>query len=127
MQNKMTIDELKQKLFKHIISCEFATYECWYAPDCAVVSISNLMLFEPDISKYKMRKALKELIADGLIEYTSQGCPAVESCGEYTELVCEAGPPINGYALTKAGFESKEYQEASEQRDRAYRRMCDGI
>ena len=79
------------------------------------------MSFEPGISKYKMRKALKELIADGLIEYTSQGCPAIESCGEYTELVCEVGPPINGYALTKAGFESKEYQEESERRDRAYR------
>ena len=125
MQNNITLDKLKQKLFKHIISCEFATYECWYAPDCAVVSNSNLMSFEPDISKYKMRKALKELVADGLIEYTSQGRPAIESCGEYRELVCEAGPPINGYALTKAGFESKEYQEVCEQRDRVYRRMCE--
>ena len=82
------------------------------------------MLFEPDISKYKMRKALKELIADGLIEYTSQGRPAIESCEEYRELVCEAGPPINGYALTKAGFESDEYKAHSEQRDRAYRKWA---
>ena len=82
-------------------------------------------MYMKDVRKYKMRKALKELITDGLIEYTSQGCPAIESCGEYTELVCEAGPPINGYALTKVGFESKEYQEASKQRDRAYRRMCE--
>lgn len=121
MQNKMTLDEIKQKLFKHILGCEFATYELCYAPDCAVVPISSLMLFEPGISKYKMRKALKELISDGVIEYTSQGRPAIESIGEYTELVCEAAPPINGYALTKAGFESNEYKEASERRDRAYR------
>lgn len=121
MQTKMTLDDIKQKLFKHIISCEFATYESCYSPGYAVVSISNLMLFEPGISKYRMRKALKELIADGLIEYTSQGRPAIESCGEYTELVCEAGPPINGYALTKAGFESDEYKEESERRDEAYR------
>ena len=121
MQNKMTLDEIKQKLFKHIIGCEFATYESCYSPDCAVVPISNLVSFEPDISKYRMRKALKALIADGLIEYTSQGCPAIESYGEYRELVCEAAPPINGYALTKAGFESVEYKEASEQRDRVYR------
>lgn len=127
MQNEMTLDDIKQKLFKHIISCEFATYECWYAPDCAVVPISSLMTFEPDISKYRMRKALKELIADGLIEYTTQGRPAIESCGEYTELVCEAGSPINGYALTKAGFESTEYQEESERRDRAYREWCDSV
>ena len=125
MQNKLTLDEIKQKLFKHIIGCEFAIYESCYAPDCAVVPISTLMSFEPDISKYKMRKALKELLADGVIEYTTQGRPAIESFGEYRELVCEAAPPINGYALTKAGFESKEYQEASEQRNRAYRRMCD--
>lgn len=125
MQNNMTLDEIKQKLFKHIISCEFATYECWYAPDCAVVPILTLMSFEPGISKYKMRKALKELIAEGVIEYTTQGRPAIESIGEYRELVCEAAPPINGYALTKAGFDSDEYKEYSEQRDRAYRRMCD--
>lgn len=49
MQNKMTLDELKQKLFQHIISCEFATYESCYSPGYAVVSISNLMLFEPGI------------------------------------------------------------------------------
>ena len=124
MQNKLTLDEIKQKLFKHIIGCEFATYESCYSPGWAVVPISTLMSFEPGISKYKMRKALKELIAEGVIEYTTQGRPAIESIGEYTELVCEAGPPINGYALTKAGFESDEYKEASEQRDRAYRRMC---
>ena len=125
MQNDMTLDEIKQKLFKHIIGCEFATYESCYAPDCAVVPISTLMSFELGISKYKMRKALKELITEGVIEYTTQGRPAIESFGEYRELVCEAAPPINGYALTKAGFESEEYKEASEQRDRAYRRMCD--
>lgn len=121
MQNDITLDEIKQKLFKHIIGCEFATYESCYSPGWAVVPISSLMLFEPSISKYMMRKALKELVADGLIEYTSQGCPAIESIGEYTELVCEAGPPINGYALTKAGFESDEYKEESERRDRVYR------
>lgn len=121
MQNKLTLDEIKQKLFKHIISCELATHESCYSPGYAVVPIASLMLFESNISKYKMRKALKELIADGLLEYTSQGRPAIESIGEYTELVCEAAPPINGYALTKAGFESDEYKEASEQRIRAYR------
>lgn len=38
-----------------------------------------------------------------------------KSGGEYLELVCEAAPPINGYALTKSGFKSAEYKAAYEE------------
>ncbi len=123
----MTTEFVKKRILTHIIQAELATYESCYAPDRAVISISWLLEWESDVTKYRMRKALKELMADGLIEYTSQGRPAIESCGEYKELVCDAAPPINGYALTKAGFESDEWKEASEQRDRAYRRWCEGV
>lgn len=123
----MTTEFVKKRILTHIIQAELATYESCYAPDRAVISISWLLEWEPDVTKYRMRKALKGLMADGLIEYTSQGRPAIESCGEYKELVCDAAPPINGYALTKVGFESDEWKEASEQRDRAYRRWCEGV
>lgn len=123
----MTTEFVKKRILTHIIQAELATYESCYAPDRAVIPISWLLERESDVTKYRMRKALEELMADGLIEYTSQGRPAIESCGEYKELVCDAAPPINGYALTKAGFESDEWKEASEQRDRAYRRWCEGV
>ena len=104
--------ELKQRVLSHIVHAEIATYESVYGPDRGVITISNLMLFEPTATKYGMRKVLKELIADGVVEYTSQGCPAIESIGEYTELICDAAPPVNGYALTKAGFESEAWKTA---------------
>ena len=110
------------KIFNDIISCEIGSYMTTYGPDRAVITISNLLKLNPEFTKYKMRKALKELRTDGLIEYTSQGCPAVESMGEYRELIYEAGPPINGYALTKKGFKSdifktryKEWEKSLEE------------
>lgn len=123
----MTTEFVKKRILVHIIQAELATYESCYAPDRAVIPISWLLEWESEVTKYRMRKALKELMADGLIEYTSQGRPAIESCGEYKELVCDAAPPINGYTLTKAGFESDEWKIASEQRDRAYQRWCEGV
>ena len=58
------------------------------------------------------KKALRGLISDGLIEYKSQGRPAVVSNGEYQELVYDAMPPINGYALTKKAFQTEEWLKA---------------
>ena len=123
----MNTEFVKKRILIHIIQGELATYESCYAPDRAVIPISWLLEWEPEVTKYRMRKALNELIADGLIEYTSQGRPAIESCGEYTELVCDAAPPINGYALTKAGFESDEWKAASDEREKAYKKMCEGV
>ena len=123
----MNTEFVKKRILVHIIQAELATYESCYAPDGAVIPISWLLEWEPEVTKYRMRKALKELIADGLIEYTSQGRPAIESCGEYIELVCDAAPPINGYALTKAGFESDEWKAADQERQKAYEKMCEGV
>lgn len=93
-----------------IISCEISRYSNVYAPDRTVVPISSIEVVL-EISKYRIRKALKELRELGLIEYTSQGRPAIVSYGEVTELVCEALPPINGYALTEKGFETELYKQ----------------
>lgn len=108
----MRQDEAKEKIFRVLISCQISTYTALYAPDEAVVSIGNILHLIDGLTKYRARLALKELIADGLIEYKSQGCPAIVSYGEYAELVSESGPPINGYALTHKGYESNEYKHA---------------
>ena len=52
-----------------------------------------------------------KLVKEGLIERASCGNPAIVSYGEYTELVCEAMPPKNGFALTKKGFQSEMWKE----------------
>lgn len=87
-----------------IMDCEICLYTTLYAPDKAVVSMCNICTLLPDIPKARVKRAVKELMSDGMIYYTSQGRPAVMSCGEVPELVCEAAPPLNGYALTEYAF-----------------------
>ncbi len=99
--------DVANEVFRCIMSCEISLYTTCYAPDKVVVPISNIASLLK-WTKYKVRKALKELRELELIEYTSQGCPAIVSYGaeSYPELIDDAHPPINGYALTKKAFES---------------------
>ena len=100
------------KVLSCIMSCEISLYTACYAPDKAVVPISNIISLLK-WTKYRSRKALKELRELELIEYTSQGCPAIVSYGaeSYPELIDDAHPPINGYTLTKKAFESELWKE----------------
>ena len=106
----MTEDSIK--VLRCIMSCEISLYTACYTPDKAVVPISNIVSLLK-WTKYRVRKALKELRELELIEYTSQGCPAIVSYGveSYPELVDDARPPINGYALTLKAFESDLWRE----------------
>ena len=111
MKTNVSLKQAKENIFSILISCEVGSYMAMYAPEKTVVTISNLVNLT-GYTRYFARKALKSLIEDGLVEYTSQGCPAVVSYGEYEELVAEAGPPINGYTLTDKGFKSEDFQTA---------------
>lgn len=122
----MTESEAKEKIFSMLISCEISTYTAMYAPDRAVVPISNILACIDGLTKYRARKALKELISDGVICYTSQGCPAIVSYGEYTELVADAAPPINGYCLTKKGFETEGWKQAYAQWNKSMEEWANG-
>ena len=106
----MTEDSVK--VLRCIMSCEISLCTACHASDKAVVPISNIVSLLK-WTKYRVRKALKELRELELIEYTSQGCPAIISYGaeSYLELIDDAHPPINGYALTKKAFESELWQE----------------
>lgn len=108
----MTNEEAKKKIFSMLISCQISTYTSLYAPDEAVVTISNIVSSIDGMTRYRARKALHALIDDGLICYKSQGCPAIVSFGEYQELVADAAPPINGYTLTEKGYKSEEWKQA---------------
>lgn len=97
-------------VFNRIANCEVSSYSIPYPPDRVVVStgeIAKMCLW----SKYRVRKAIKGLVEKGLIERASCGCPAVESCGEYRELIYDAMPPKNGYAITAAGFKSQDWKD----------------
>lgn len=108
----MTTQEAKIKIFNFIIHAEIGTYTCLYAPAKAVITISNLLDQIEGLTKYRAYKALHELKDEGMIMYTSQGNPDVISYGETPELVCEAAPPTNGYALTIFAFNTEEWKRA---------------
>lgn len=100
----------EKAVFHCIANCELSSYSTMYPPERVVVStgdIAKMVLW----SKYRTRKAIHSLVDKGLIERASCGNPAIESCGEYRELVCESAPPTNGYALTKQGFQSEEWKD----------------
>ncbi|MCM1328074.1 MAG: hypothetical protein NC253_01410 [Ruminococcus sp.] len=66
-------------------------------------------------SKYKTIKILHDLRGNGLVERSSQGCPAQVSCGEVVELICESSPPINGWALTPKARKTIAYMDAEDE------------
>lgn len=126
MTNDMTDSEARNRIFSTLISCEISTYTAMYALDRAVVPISNLLSLIDGLTKYRARKALRQLIQDGVICYTSQGCPAVVSHGEYRELISEAAPPVNGYALTEKGFNTNEWHQAYAQWEKSMEEWANG-
>lgn len=121
-----TNDEAKTKIFTMLINCQISTYTSLYAPNEAVVTISNIVNSIDGMTRYRARKALKALIEDGTICYKSQGCPAIVSCGEYQELIAEAAPPINGYTLTPKGYETEDWEQAYRSWEQSLREWSTG-
>lgn len=97
-------------VFYTIGSCQLSSYCIPYPPKRVVVSTGNIAKLHL-WSKYRVRKAIKGLVEKGLIERASCGNPAVESCGEYRELVCDAAPPTNGFAITPEGFKCEQWKD----------------
>lgn len=122
----MTTSEAGEKVFAKLVDCQISTYTSLYAQDVAVITISNIVSLIEGLTRYRARKALKMLMEEGVVEYKSQGCPAVESFGEYRELVCEAGSPINGYCLTKKGYETDAWKQAYKDWEKSMAEWADG-
>lgn len=81
---------------------------------------SKLLANSAGMPRYKAIKALHELRDQGLIKRDSEGCPAVVTCGEIVELVCEARPPLNGWSVTEEGRKTEVYSQA-------YKEYCKGL
>jgi len=78
------------------------------------------------LTKYRVRQAIKALRNLELVERTTCGFPAYEV---YTENGLtdwgEAHPPVNGFGLTKKGFESATYKKADELNEAEYKRWAE--
>ena len=120
----MTEDE--KTVFLQMINAEIGMYTWMYTPSRFVCS-ARFVAALYGWTRYKARKALKGLAGHGLIELVSIGRPAVESFdGEVYELVCDARPPMNGYALTKQAPNTDEWKAVIEEFDRDMRKMAEG-
>ena len=99
----MTSDEIA--VFECITNCVTSSYTTLYSSERVVVStkeIARMCLW----SKCRTKKAIKSLVDQGLIERASCGNPAIIFYGECPEIIYNAMPPKNGYAITKIGFQS---------------------
>lgn len=78
------------------------------------------------MSRQNVIKILHELHNKGLVEKASQGCPAQVSCGEVTELICDAAPPKNGWSLTDKSRESSIYKAEQEKFNKSLEKWANG-
>ena len=94
--------------------------------DAANVNSVKIISHFTGLTKYRVRKAIKALRDLGLVERTTCGFPAYEV---YTENGLtdfdEAHPPVNGFGLTKKGFESATYKKADELNEAEYKRWAE--
>lgn len=102
------MDELCNKIFK--VMCDLD--QQWDSPGVYPIRLLSDMCH---LSKYKTTKATHKLRDDGYVKNDCIGRPAVESCGEYRELECEAMPPLHGFSLTERAKETQEYKQAGEE------------
>ena len=102
---------MKEKIFEAL--CRDTIYSCPH--DCDTFTAKELAI-DVGCTIYAARKALHELRDEGLVQNKSMGRPAVESFnGECYELVCDAMPPKNGFALTSKGASSDVYKRILDQ------------
>lgn len=122
-------DNAKEIMLGAVFLCfcriECGSYETMYSPQRVVLSTREIAE-RLKWTQYCAKKAINELVSRGWIERASCGCPAVVSWGEYPELVCESRPPINGYAITKKGFETDLWKMAYFDWQESMRKWCDG-
>lgn len=109
-----------RRIFAHL--CNYATdYH-----EATNVTPTRLMVQVLGYTRYRISKELAILKKLGLVERTTCGFPAYEV---YTENGLtdwdEAHPPLNGFGLTKKGFESATYKKADVILNEDYRRWAE--
>ena len=93
--------------------------------DAANVNSVKIISHFTGLTKYRVRQAIKALRALGLVERTTCGFPAYEWSTESGTDYEEPHPPVNGFGLTKKGFESATYKKADELNETEYKRWAE--
>lgn len=93
--------------------------------DAANVNSVRLISEFTGLTKYRVRKVINCLRDLGLVERTTCGFPAYEWSSENGKDFTESHPPVNGFGLTKKGFESATYKKADELQEAEYRRWAE--
>lgn len=93
--------------------------------DAANVNSVKIISHFTGLTKYRARKAIKVLRDLGLVERTTCGFPAYEWSTESGTDYEEPHPPVNGFGLTKKGFESATYKKADELNEAEYKRWAE--
>lgn len=93
--------------------------------DAANVNSVRLISEFTGLTKYRVRKVINCLRDLGLVERTTCGFPAYEWSSENGKDFTESHPPVNGFGLTKKGFESATYKKADELQEAEYRRLAE--
>lgn len=93
--------------------------------DAANVNSVNTISHFTGLTKYMVRKVIKVLRDVGLVEKTTCGFPGYEWSTENGTDYEEPHPPVNGFGLTKKGFESATYKKADELNEAEYKRWSE--
>lgn len=110
----MTNSEYKKKVLEQM--CHFLAGSIYSS-----VVTSKELARSADFTLYRVRKTLKELEAEGLVEKLSEGIRP-----EYSyegECIHEGYPPRNGWTVTQAVIQTDMWKEAIEAVNRSYVEM----
>lgn len=100
--------EPAQRIFAEMC---YNAHQYWWVN---VVSTQNLAEF-CGLTKYRARKAIRQLRDLGFVWRTTYGCPAVVYESESgLDTWCDARPPLNGFGLTAKGYNSATSRRAEE-------------
>lgn len=103
-------------------------YLCSAATDyhaAANVNSVNTISYFTGLTKYRVRKVIKVLRDFGYVEKTTCGFPGYEWSTESGTDYEEPHPPVNGFGLTKKGFETATYKKAYELQEAEYKRLTE--
>lgn len=102
---------------------------CFNATDfheASNVTPTRILVQALGYTKYRISKELSILKKLGLVERTTCGFPAYEIYTENGLIDCdESHPPVNGFGLTKKGFESATSKKIDELNEAEYKRWAE--
>lgn len=93
--------------------------------DAANVNSIKTISHFTGLTNYMVRKVIKYLCDFGLVERTTCSFSGYEFATENGIDFEEPHPPVNGFGLTREGFESATYKKAEELKEAEYKRLAE--